>query len=101
MESGTPVGSLGFWPEFYVNSIANRRDRILVVELYAHVYTYARNGVCFKLCWSFTLRVRRDVSCILNYFSNCSCRSHHQRSILFAVEQPFIVDSIASLEITS
>ena len=45
---------LGVEPEFYVHSIANRRDRILVVELYTHIYTYARNRRCSKLCWSFT-----------------------------------------------
>ena len=45
---------LGVEPEFYVHSIANRRDRILVAELYTHIYTYARNRRCSKLCQSFT-----------------------------------------------
>ena len=34
-------------PEFYVHSIANRRDRILVVELYTHIYIYI--SLCFRL----------------------------------------------------
>ena len=37
----------------------------------------------------------------LKYFSNRSCSSHHQCLILFAVEQPFIIDSIAFLKRTS
>ena len=83
------------------NSIPNRRDRLLVVVLYTHIYTYARNGWCSKLCWLFTWRVRRDVSCSLKYISNRSFRSHDQNSVLFLVEQPFILDSIAYLKRTS
>ena len=45
---------LGVEPEFCVHSIANRRDRIFLVELYTHIYTYAHNGRCSKLFWSFT-----------------------------------------------
>ena len=41
---------LGVEPEFYVHFIANRRGRILTVELYTHIYTYARNRRCSKLC---------------------------------------------------
>ena len=41
-------------PKLYVHSIANRRDCILVVELQTHMYTYACNWQCSKLCWSFT-----------------------------------------------
>ena len=36
--------AVGVEPKFYAHSIANQRDRILVVKLYTHVYTYARNG---------------------------------------------------------
>ena len=46
--SGTPAESLDMKPEFYVQSIANRRDLILVVESYTHIYTYARSW-CSKL----------------------------------------------------
>ena len=34
----------------------------------------------------------------LKYFSNRSRRLQHQRSVLFADEQSFIIDSIASLK---
>ena len=71
-----------------------------VICTYIHIMDNACNGQCSKLCCWFTWHVRRDVSCILKYFSNCSCRTHHQCLIFFAVELPFIIDSIASLKRT-
>ena len=36
---------------YLLTSIANRTDHILAVELYTHIYKYACNGLCSKLCW--------------------------------------------------
>ena len=80
---------LGVEPAFYVHSIANRRSCILAVE-------YVCNGRSSKLCWSFTWPVPRDVSCCLKYFSNCSCKSHHQGST-FLKEPVSLPDKLAQM----
>ena len=50
---------LGVEPEFYVHSIANRRDQILLVELYTHIHTYTHMHVMGDVlnCFAHSLDV--------------------------------------------
>ena len=50
---------LGGQPEFYVHSIANRRDQILLVELYTHIHTYTHMHVMGDVlnCFAHSLDV--------------------------------------------
>ena len=68
------------------------------LQNYIHIYTHMHLVGDVLNCVG---RVWRDVSCSLKYFSSISCRSYHHHLILFAVEQPFIIYSIASLKRTS